>query len=742
MTTTSFVPPVYAPPHDPKWWLLGASAGRTPSAGWRSAVAGQLDLLPDPNVLTLPVRGGGLGALADDHGTLGGLVPPKNVALDGTTIYLMDREARRLKYFDRCECAFRTLPCLDRTITATEDDPCTEGLGWDGSDPRALGDPEAIAIDRGDLFIADSGRNRLAVFALFGLVYRGCWEPPPTAGLAPWRPVDVAFDRWSRVYVADPANGCIHRFSRRGVWERCFDGLGALRRIVIDCHDRILVLTGVGTKPLRIIDLTGTELPIPTRTTAITEHLARPGFDVDTNGNLYLGAWCDPPVADGGTFDRRGAPVIVRRPNRRYESAFTIVLGPLDSRIYRCQWHRVMLDGHLPPNSRVGVDTYTSESEEPAELIGPADWVPSGTASRMRRGGWDGLVRSRPGRYLWLRLELRGDGSVTPTVDAIRTEYPRVSLRRYLPSVYAQDPVAADFSDRFLAIFDTTFRSIERHADEFAKFFDPDSAPARRTEPGELDFLTWLGRWVGIALDRQMPEARRRSLLRSAARLYHIRGTRDALRQQLSIAMGLDEIAERFADTAVATRCTPGLDDCGSTKAPLRSWLVPELILEHHQLRRWLYVGKGRLSGEAILWGQQIVNRSQLDSNARVGGTQLKTTQDPLRDPFHHYAHTFTVFVPACFAATPHAERSLINLIEAGKPAHTKYALELVEPRFRIGFQSSIGLNAVVGRYPEGVVLRETRLDRSTVLGSGRPARGPSMEIGKASQVGTTTRLS
>ena len=125
-----------------------------------------------------------------------------------------------------------------------------------------------------------------------------------------------------------------------------------------------------------------------------------------------------------------------------------------------------------------------------------------------------------------------------------------------------------------------------------------------------------------------------------------------------------------------------------------------------------------------------------------MGQTQLLTTQDPFRDPFHVYAHKFSAFVPACFGKSDSLRRSLENLINAERPAHTQHQLIFVEPRFRIGFQSMIGLDSVVGRYPsEGITLNQTSLGSSSLL-SAAPNRqgGPSFEVSQ-SRVGTSTKL-
>jgi hypothetical protein len=158
-------------------------------------------------------------------------------------------------------------------------------------------------------------------------------------------------------------------------------------------------------------------------------------------------------------------------------------------------------------------------------------------------------------------------------------------------------------------------------------------------------------------------------------------------------------------------------------------------------LRRWLFLGSARIGEDAELWGRAIVNRTQLGENAQADVTQLKTSQDPYRDPFHKYAHKFSVFVPACFGASTAARRSLTNLLETERPAHTAYQFEFVGPRFRIGRQATIGFDSAVGRYPEGVSLDQTRLGEGSVLSPG-PNRGkPSFDVGGEARVGSTTIL-
>jgi hypothetical protein len=112
---------------------------------------------------------------------------------------------------------------------------------------------------------------------------------------------------------------------------------------------------------------------------------------------------------------------------------------------------------------------------------------------------------------------------------------------------------------------------------------------------------------------------------------------------------------------------------------------------------------------------------------------------DPLRDPFWVYAHKFTVFLPASMAPTD-ADRSAIQrIIDMSKPAHTQCVLELVEPRFRVGIQASIGLDTAIGRYPTGVREGDATLGYDAVLQDSpdEPAQ-PRFRVGVRSRLGST----
>ncbi|PWT82056.1 MAG: hypothetical protein C5B44_02785 [Acidobacteria bacterium] len=763
----SMLPPIPRPPHDPTSWLLNGYVGFLP------ATLDQIQYLPSTKSLVLPFAPESRRSLTEAGGSFGGLTTPGNVAIgpDGS-IYLLDTDNAQLRRFDSCDCSFRDVPCF----------------GGAGAGPRQLASPHGIGICSGNLFVCDTGNHRLSVFALHGFAFRAHWQPPNAVYQGPnpvlaniWEPFDLAFDRYGKVYVTDSANGAVHIFSAAGQWQKVLTGLGPVTWITTDCRDSIFVVVTGPPDTVRLLNPDGTSVVIESGPEQLAPQFPRVRFLIDAEGLLHLGELCvestsktsggasalpgDKPGCTGtssgtsfpsikcppqlpqerGLFDLQGNPINrCSAPNTvSYLTSGTYISIALDSELYRCQWHRVILRGEIPAGTRIVAFTYTAEAvitDEQIRNIADDEWDTNQTGGEMKAGEWDCLVRSGGGRFLWLRLEFQGNGKATPRVDSIEIEFPRISLRRYLPAVFGEEPTSADFTDRFLSLFDTTLRSIETEVDYQAKFYDPLSTPSRRDPKTGIDFLSWLGSWIGVTLDRNWSEAKRRRFLKEAGRLFDLRGTLEGLRRELLLLLEIDP--DCCKDNKPRDRCVPLPSNCAPIKPARSYWEPPPLILEHFKLRRWLFLGAGRIGDQAVLWGKRIANRSQLNDGAQLGRSQLRTIQDAFRDPFHYYAHKFTVFVPACYRATEANRKSLENLLRNSRPAATVAQIEYVEPCFRIGFQSMIGFDSVIGRYPGGVTLNETPLGRASVLTKPPHKQGgPSLEIGNQSRIGATTKL-
>ena len=730
---TPGLPRIPEPPHDPRSLLLNGRLGFRGIAPAPTALATAID--PDCCSLVLPAAAATLRSLAEPCGSPGGLRPPSNVALgpDGS-IFLLDRKNAVLKRFDACTCRFERVPCF----------------GGTGSGARELRNPGGIAIACGNVYVCDAGNERVIVLTLRGFAIRGFLTPPRTE--QPWQPVSIAVDSLGRAWVGD-AIGRLHRFSPTGHWEKSWPMVPVARHLAIDSHGRLYVIaTAAEIPPVRVLDLNAQPIAnAPERPEQARGTFPHLPFAVDDKGRLWLGPICDPRLVrktDSGAkliFDAEGNPLEIRPDTSAaiYEKAATFRSDALDSRIAQCVWHRVSLFGTLPPGTRIRVRAFCADQKlATAELDALASWRECAVATQFDDDStWDCLVRAQPGRYLWLELAFEGNGSQTPSICAIVVEFPRVSLRRFLPAVFGMEPISADFTDRFLALFDSSLRSIEGQVDHAARLFDPASSPATTSVPGQLDFFTWLGSWVGISLDRNWDISTRRRFLKRAGALFDRRGTLRGLREELLLVLGFDQHAPCATETRACNRCTPEPLNCGPDPQPPR-YTPPPLVLEHFHLRRWLRVGAGRLGAEAVVWGERIVGRTRLGTNGQLGVTQLNTTPDPLHDPFLVHANQFSVFVPARCQDSARSRKALENLLRNEAPAGAKGTLHFVEPRFRIGIQSMLGFDTVVAALPQGVRLGETPLGGASILTAPHYRQGgPGVVLGRDGRVGTTTLL-
>lgn len=254
--------------------------------------------------------------------------------------------------------------------------------------------------------------------------------------------------------------------------------------------------------------------------------------------------------------DKSWVPLIEqRRPRYQREAAID---GPVfDGHEAGCVWHRLFLDGCIPPQA--AVDVWSRAADDTGD-VARAAWVrepvlrrrgegaelpflpgsAAATAGDAGPGTFELLLQRARGRYLQLRLVLRGDGRTTPRLRALRAWYPRFSyLEKYLPAAYRDDPDSASFLDRFLANLEGQFTSVEDKMAAAQVLLDP------RTTPAEA--LPWLAGWLGIALDPAWDEPRRRLFLRRAVDFFRMRGTLPGLRLALRLAFD-DCVDERMFD--------------------------------------------------------------------------------------------------------------------------------------------------------------------------------------------------
>ena len=725
-------------------------------AGWRMAPSSDAVLAQGGKALSLTALPGSERPLVDAAGSLGGLQAAIGVSGDSQDrVYILDGADCLIKRYDPCLQLFLTLPCIGGSGGEPRQFRNPHGLAISHAD---------------DIYVADTGNWRVQVFCSQGLVLRSIWGPlkvtqsaagitvapaipsltAPKTGpyceaqgeLPPgtWQPWDIAISprRWA--YVSDYANGLIHVFDSQGKWRSAYTGAGPSSpqfvkptRLALDKDGRIYVVQE-GQSSVVVLDASGKFAGTVNQPDEITGRFRPTAVAVDVNGNLCLsdcvtrriyfyqpdgdGGWCPFRCCGSASvfaaslmYDRSGNPLYTDGATRvcqlasaaAYPTQGTYYSQPLDSTIYQCLWHRVWLAGSVPTGTSVTVDTFTSESP----LVSPGTrWATNQTDTGTTDGKWDCLIRSPPGRYLWLRLTLSGDGSATPAIEKAKIYYPRASSLQYLPAVYREDPLSSDFLDRFLSIFDTIRGRTSDQITTIARYFDPMAAPAGKKTAG-TDFLSWLASWLGMTLQNNWPVERRRQLVRQAHQLFALRGTPEGMRLHIELYTGLRA-----------------------------------RILEQFRLRRWLFLNSSNLGDCTTVFGASVMSRLQVGVNSTIGSFQLVDYGNPDFDLFNAYAYRFLVVVPRWPGAGDSDLLAIQQIIDMAKPAHTIGELQWEEPRLRIGIQASIGMDTMIAKYPLGVITGQGTLGYDTVLGTPgqNPLRSP-IRIGGESRMGCNARL-
>ncbi len=463
--------------------------------------------------------------------------------------------------------------------------------------------------------------------------------------------------------------------------------------------------------------------------------LAGPGrvlYDVGPAGVL-------PVDGDHDAAARWAELVAVDEP--KYARDAVLDTPALDGRTRNCTWHRLLLDACIPAGSQVRVWT---RAHNDLELLPTVPFTPepdlvlrrndgeipyyrpallhkagaNGQSARMLddTGVWELLVQNTNGRYAQVRLELTGNGRVTPVLEALRVYYPRFSYpERYLPAIY-RDPADADaasFLERLLANPEGFYSEIEGKMRDVSMLFDARSAP------GEA--LDWLAGWYGLMVDPLWADIqarrvaggsryagsryaadgystdgystdrvhyhprwdRRRLFIRYARKLYQRRGTLDGIRFALLLMLDpcLEILLARFKQAAVdpAHPLHRDLDRLGMAHpTPTTGEQALEDMLYDYVLAQPSHV--------------RIIERFMTRGGRELVAGDPTATGGPRA--FAADAHRFSVLTPQGMSAEE--EAMVGRIINLEKPAHTEFEVRRFWDAFRIG-EIRLGLDTVVG---------------------------------------------
>lgn len=404
----------------------------------------------------------------------------------------------------------------------------------------------------------------------------------------------------------------------------------------------------------------------------------------------------------------RSATVLLGQPDEEMSPEAAPVF---DGKERGCVWHRFFLDGCLPAGSEVRVWTRAHDErdllqslpfhDEPAlYLRGDGtelpfyDPYPEKEPLPPGAGTWELLFQEARGRYLQIKLELLGNGRVTPQLRALRVYYPRFSYpRRFLPAAYVDESRPGPFLERLLANMEGFYTEIEGRMRDVTQLFD-----ARTTPPEALD---WLAGWVGLLLDplwarlqeereehvpgRSRVADRRRLFIRFARKLYERRGTPDGIRFALEMLLEpcLETMLARLKAAAL------GRDEFVLLELARHGLPPPTPTSSEADLEDLLYEWVLRRPSQVRLVESFLVRRGR----GRVSGDPTATGTTIAAENFDAAAHRFTVLTP--MRLSPEEEAMIQRVVELEKPAHTSFTVRRYWQGFRVG-EARLGLDTTL----------------------------------------------
>lgn len=673
-----------APP--PTFRLLDGYTGWDPDPGLGASASLGLEGLGEGEALQLARVGGGV----DPQELLGYLPPPALARGCGP-----------------CEWYLAT-PAPAACVVVR--DPCAGFVAIPGGGGAlgALVAPVAIAVRGHRIAVADPGAGVVRMWSRSGASEAAAIALPGArrVALAPWGELLVLADGQDRVLRFDPIG------APRGAIAAPLPALppgGAYDRLAAggDCAVWLVVrapaeaLDGTPAEAYALWRATRDDAAfVPATLAELAAAFPATGLGAVSPLGFCLPegcyAWADGcPLPDGAVAP--AAPAVRERRGQ-------LLTAAIDSGIPRCRWHRLRIDADVPFGTALEIAIATSESPTPPpQGVAAAPWGPPFPAGAPHPADWqtgtarDLLVDQPPGRYAFVRLRLLGDGAATPRVRRVRADLPRATSLDYLPAVYREDPEAADFTERFLSLFDATVEDLDAAIARSPALLDAQGVPDAA--------LPWLARLLDIALDAGWSSAQRRAIITAAPELYRLRGTVAGLVRTIELCTG----------------ATPVIDE------------LP-------RGRLW-----GALGRSTVVRGTRLFGRARARVTlgaSRLDDAPLQGFGDPAQDPWTQLAFRFRVLVAPGAGLPPAQLRDRLERVVASqKPAHTSATLHVGGAGFVVGQWAHVGIDSALGPLPAPRLgaRGNVRLSRMTVLWSGRRGRGAGIAVGATSRVGEDT---
>lgn len=569
--------------------------------------------------------------------------------------------------------------------------------GVAGNLPGSFDTPRGLAVSADGLLVADSGNDRIQQLAFPRLeAHLALHGLPAVAG--------VAVDSQSRLLVVD-ATGA-HRLLPDGTADLAFDqALLAAALLVqplfvaIGPDDAVLVADAAANQvfvfdaqgqPTGVLAGPAGWLPgaIACDGTRSVVADAASGAILVFDGRAAIGAvagWQGPVTAlavdsAGGLLIKPdlGATWVRFATDAAFVPQGSLLAGPFDAGEVRA-WERAWVQADVPAGTQVIIEVALQAAATPA----PAAWLALPSADALL----ESLAPAEADRrFAWLRLTLASDDpAASPLLRQARAATAAEDWLDYLPMTYRRHDDVGLLS-RWLRELRGEFGAVEEALDDMPRLADPSFAANSA--------LPWLAQWLALELPRIEGADERRALIDRAVALYARRGTKDSIAGFVQFHTGIKPaIVEDFESRAVwvlGQTSRLGFDTRLPALAPFGMVLPDEAVADP--------CCPGPI-------GSAVVGASGPLASYQAGV--------PL---FAETAWRFCVVVDAYRAGDAATLQEMKRIVDREKPAHTDYRVRLVQPDMRVGLQSVVGIDTIVGGDPPPWRLAPATLGADTRL--------------------------
>jgi phage tail-like protein len=178
-------------------------------------------------------------------------------------------------------------------------------------------------------------------------------------------------------------------------------------------------------------------------------------------------------------------------------------------------------------------------------------------------------------------------GTPPSPLRELRVLYPNLSIGDYLPAIFRGENDASGTLRKLVGVLESTTQQFDERIRSAASYLDAQATP--------IDWLDYLGRWLGLPWDDALPPDAKRRILEGAGVLLEQRGTRAGLLSLLRCVLG-NGVKIELVDLTV-DHAPIRVGGCGQSSGVLPA-LLPGISLRTPTLGEKAVLGRARLCSD------------------------------------------------------------------------------------------------------------------------------------------------